>query len=469
MIKEIKKLLESLFDDDDDELFNDDNIGITNDLLEDDARKIREQLLKGMVVSDDDLELVCQDAFKYKVKDFSELVHIIADIKQQLYKDKVDAFNLNWLDISNVTMLDQLFNVGTFNRQYIFWDVSDWDTSHVTSMVGTFNGCKDICDLSKWDTSKVTSMVNMFYECSTFNGNISNWDVSKVTRFDSMFYGCSSFNQDISNWDISSAENLSYMFYNCIKFNQPIQKWNITKNMDISYLLYGCTSFDQDLSLIDLRSFQTGYFDLYDTGTKTQKEHKSARVLDEWDFLKLGFDRSTEQFDVGEFEYGDGGDNNYYPKIYTVNIDIDAINHLTDDDYFMDLEDIITLEGQDPDTYQNEDLLTIDVLTYSEFELLYDICSEVSDDNVNKGDGFPPMKILIKNKVINDLYDIKEIVDDTNIEYYIKRELLSLDIKYEEFNSYTGWNINEFKKFLLNINNEINKIKKRWQENCKIK
>ena len=459
MIKEIKKLLESLFDDDDDELFNDDNIGMTNDLLEDDARKIHEQLLKGMVVSDDDLELVCQDAFKYKVKDFNELVHIIADIKQQLYKDKVDAFNLNWLDISNVTMLDQLFNVGTFNRQYIFWDVSDWDTSHVTSMVGTFNGCKDICDLSKWDTSKVTSMVNMFYDCTTFNGNISNWDVSKVTRFDSMFYGCSSFNQDISNWDISSAENLSYMFYNCIKFNQPIQKWNITKNMDISYLLYGCTSFDQDLSLIDLRSFQTGYFDLYDTGTKTQKEHKSARVLDEWDFLKLGFDRSTEQFDVGEFEYGDGGDNNYYPKIYTVNIDIDAINHLTDDDYFMDLEDIITLEGQDPDTYQNEDLLTIDVLTYSEFELLYDICSEVSDDNVNKGDGFPPMKILIKNKVVNDLYDIKEIVDNTNIEYYIKRELLSLDIKYEEFNSYTGWNINEFKKFLLNINNEINKIK----------
>lgn len=459
MIKEIKKLLESLFDDDDDELFNDDNIGMTNDLLEDDARKIREQLLKGMVVSDDDLELVCQDAFKYKVKDFSELVHIIADIKQQLYKDKVDAFNLNWLDISNVTMLDQLFNVGTFNRHYIFWDVSDWDTSHVTSMAGTFNGCKDICDLSKWDTSKVTSMVNMFYGCTTFNCNISNWDVSKVTRFDSMFYGCSSFNQDISNWDISSAENLSYMFYNCRKFNQPIQKWNITKNMDISYLLYGCTSFDQDLSLIDLRSFQTGYFDLYDTGTKTQKEHKSARVLDEWDFLKLGFDRSTEQFDVGEFEYGDGGDNHYYPKIYTVNIDIDAINQLTDDDYFMDLEDIITLEGQDPDTYQNEDLLTIDVLTYSEFELLYDICSEVSEDNVNKGDGFPPMKILIKNKVINDLYDIKEIVDNTNIEYYIKRELLSLDIKYEEFNSYTGWNINEFKKFLLNINNEINKIK----------
>ena len=59
MIKEINKLLESLFDDDGDELFKDDNIGITNDLLEDDVRRIHEQLLKGMVVSDDDLELVC--------------------------------------------------------------------------------------------------------------------------------------------------------------------------------------------------------------------------------------------------------------------------------------------------------------------------------------------------------------------------------------------------------------------------
>lgn len=59
MIKEIKKLLESLFDDDDDELFKDDNIDISNILLEDDAKKIHEQLLKGIVVSDDDLELVC--------------------------------------------------------------------------------------------------------------------------------------------------------------------------------------------------------------------------------------------------------------------------------------------------------------------------------------------------------------------------------------------------------------------------
>lgn len=459
MIKDIKKLLESLFDDDD-ELFNDDNTSIiTNKLLEDDVKKIQEQLLKGIVVSDDDLSLVCQDAFKYKVKDFTELVNIITDIKQQLYKDKINSFNLNWLDISNVTNLDNVFQTHTYDKLYIFWDVSDWDTSNVTSMFSTFSGCKDICDLSKWDTSKVTSMRYMFYNCKKFNGDISNWDVSKVKSFECMFYGCKSFNQDISNWNISSAENLSSMFQYCSKFNQPIQKWNITKNMNISYLLYDCSSFDQDLSLIDLRSFKNDYFNFYNTGTKTLKEHKSARVLDEWDFIKLGYDNGTYLFDVGEFEYGDIGDTYQYPKIYTVNIDINAINSLTEDNYFIDLEDIITLDGQDPETFQDDEL-TIDVLTYSEFELLYDICSDVAENNhMNKGNGFPSMKIIIKNKVVNDLYDIKEIVDNSNIDYYIKRELLSLDIKYEDFNSYTGWNINEFKEFLLNINNEINKIK----------
>ena len=45
MIKEINKLLESLFDDDDDELFNDDNIGMTNDLLEDSLLIIQHTIL----------------------------------------------------------------------------------------------------------------------------------------------------------------------------------------------------------------------------------------------------------------------------------------------------------------------------------------------------------------------------------------------------------------------------------------
>ena len=55
-----------------------------------------------------------------------------------------------------------------------------------------FNG-----DISEWDTSQVTSMRSLFHEIN-FNGNISLWDVSSVTNMDSMFLYATIFNRDIS-------------------------------------------------------------------------------------------------------------------------------------------------------------------------------------------------------------------------------------------------------------------------------
>ena len=79
--------------------------------------------------------------------------------------------------------------------------ISNWDTSHVTSMFSMFSGASSFNgDISNWDTSKVTSMSYMFYSASSFNGDISNWDTSKVTDMYRMFYGASSFNGDINAW-----------------------------------------------------------------------------------------------------------------------------------------------------------------------------------------------------------------------------------------------------------------------------
>jgi len=198
----------------------------------------------------------------------------------------------------------------------------------------------------------------------------------------------------------------------------------------------------------------------FDKGTHMSNKGNSGRLLNSWDFLKLGYDRGTLTFDVGEFDYGYGDPNGNYAKIYNVIVD-DEIYNLNDNDYYFPLEDVIYLDGQDSDTYDNDDCMSIDVLTFREFELLYEVCDSVTmNDTDNKGKNYPNIKLLIKNKVINDLWlNDNLIIDKSNIDYYVNRELLSLDINEDEFDSYAEWTLDEFIKFLYTVPSEIKKYK----------
>jgi surface protein len=84
-------------------------------------------------------------------------------------------------------------------------------------------------DISNWDTSNVTTMRFTFGNCSAFNQNIGNWNTSKVTDMAYMFRIATVFNQDISNWDTSLVTNMQDMFQLAKAFNQDIGKWNISK------------------------------------------------------------------------------------------------------------------------------------------------------------------------------------------------------------------------------------------------
>ena len=82
------------------------------------------------------------------------------------------------------------------------------------------------CDLNWINVSNVTNMYQMFAE-SKFNGDISNWDVSNVIVMQSMF--CTSdFNGDISSWDVSNVQDMIGMFANS-KFNRNISSWKVNK------------------------------------------------------------------------------------------------------------------------------------------------------------------------------------------------------------------------------------------------
>jgi surface protein len=55
-------------------------------------------------------------------------------------------------------------------------------------------------------------MSGMFISCSVFNQDVSNFDTSNVTTMEEMFRGCSVFNQDVSHFNIEKVLNMTDMF-----------------------------------------------------------------------------------------------------------------------------------------------------------------------------------------------------------------------------------------------------------------
>ena len=172
-------------------------------------------------LSQDDYDLLKNCVGIYKVAERKELQELIKYFMKQFDNE----CNLNWIDVSNVTDMNNMFFWSRFNG-----DISQWNVSNVISMASMFSGSKFNGDISQWNVSNVTTMYEMFKN-SHFNGDISQWDVSNVKNTMAMFSN-SDFNGDISQWNVSNVTSMAGMFSSSL-FNNDISQWNVSKVIDM--------------------------------------------------------------------------------------------------------------------------------------------------------------------------------------------------------------------------------------------
>lgn len=144
---------------------------------------------------------------------------------QELFYKNTNLININvsnW-DTSNITSLRFTF-ASNPNLERV--DFAEWDVSHVTDFYALFDDSKKVqtIDVSKWNTSSARNMGWMFSKIDGKNLNVSNFDTSKVTSMQAMFTGVKHLTRlDISNFDTSNVLDFgrvfSYLYADCEELN----------------------------------------------------------------------------------------------------------------------------------------------------------------------------------------------------------------------------------------------------------
>lgn len=139
-------------------------------------------------------------------------------------------------------------------------NLSNIDTSNITTMASMFNGCsklEEIIGIENLNTENVTNFVQTFYRCSVLKElNLSNWKVQNLTSgIGSMFYLCKGLKKidGISNWDVSNCTSFTEVFTACSKLQElDLSGWQNNIATNYTNFLSECTS----LKKIDIRGLE---------------------------------------------------------------------------------------------------------------------------------------------------------------------------------------------------------------------
>ena len=150
-----------------------------------------------------------------------------------------------------------------FNQTYNFVELIFDD--NIDNCEFLFFNCINIIeiDLSNFDSSQVTSMYDMFAICSSLTSlNLSNFNTSKVTTMNSMFACCSSLiSLDLTNFDTSNVIDMTRLFWECYSLTSlDLSNFNTSKVNHMPSMFDSCTH----LEYINLNNFDESNLLNYD-------------------------------------------------------------------------------------------------------------------------------------------------------------------------------------------------------------
>ena len=247
--------------------------------------------------------------------------------------------------VTNLTATFSYSNLGSIN-------VSNWDTSKVTTMINTFSYCRNISklDISKWNTSNVTNMRGMFYYCNSLKSlDISKWDTSKVLDMSGMFQECTQIEAplDVSKWNTSNVTTMKSMFEYCSSPSLDVSKWNTSNvtNMDRMFS-------DTEVTELDISKWDTSKV----TTMSNMFRHSKVKNLDlsKWNISKV----------VNmDFMFSDS-----YRGITTINIaNLDTSNVVNMEGMFNNCYNLTTITG------------IIDMKSCTNYAKMFDACTNITN------------------------------------------------------------------------------------------
>ncbi len=178
-------------------------------------------------------------------------------------------------------------------------------------------------DLSNFDTSNVTSMYGMFSQCGATSINLSGFDTSNVTDMSYMFHLCGATSLDLSSFKSSIGCNTTMMFCECSNLTSlDMSNFKTIYSVDgyINSMFLNCTS----LKFIDISSLDTDNIDC---------------VGGMFDNCGVSYNGAPQTIVVVK-------DNNAIDKFSTdASIDLTKIKFVTKDDYYHSTDGDVNGDG----------------------------------------------------------------------------------------------------------------------------